>query len=242
MRWESALIAAIQGVHVDDTRGHFRITQPEQLERLDGQVACFFTLLKQYGLGLNIEKSKVLCRLHGRAAKAAYKRQVAVQKGQKCWVIAGQYAVLMVDELPYLWRILSVRRSSATLALKHRDSEADGRSKPLARTTRSRRIIDVRTRLRVWQTCVTQTHQRISLSSAMPNLGRSPLEIAKLQHMEGSSQRRNLQFRSTGGPLRSTMSSRRNYNKPASLSYHRGSQLPSTRARNAVSTSASQKA
>ena len=71
--------------------------------------------------------------------------------------------------------MLSVRRSSATQSLQFRLSEADNRARQLKRTIRSRRVIPVKTRLGIWQTCV--------LTSALHGLHAHKLSQADLLHL-----------------------------------------------------------
>ena len=65
-------------------------------------------------------------------------------------------------EIKYLGNYICVRRSSASLSMQFRLSEADNRTRQLKRTIRSRCIIPAGTRLGIWQTCV--------LSSALHGL------------------------------------------------------------------------
>ena len=80
-----------------------------------------------------------------------------MRKEVKCWTIpaaAHVFTIPIAAEIQYLAIVVSVRRSTATLSVCHRLQEADKRTAQLRRSTRSRRILAAKTRLRIWQTCV----------------------------------------------------------------------------------------
>ena len=154
--WAIQLVDLPYTGFADDTLGHWRIGSIHDIYRVEQMVRSLFDVLDAFGLTTNPDKCSLIVQLKGKEAKRILKQRSVVHKGAKCWAVprGGKYIFLpIVDEATYLGAISSFK-NPVEKTVAHRVKEANAKAAQIRQTIRSKRIITLDHRVRVWKACV----------------------------------------------------------------------------------------
>ena len=122
-------------------------------------LAHLLQVMRTLGLHVNLTKTALLIRARGTDASRALRQHIVHKEGARWWKIEmadGPALIPLAKSVVYLGTHLALG-DCARPGTKHRFNEAKGREAKIHRAVRSRRLISLTHRLRIWRACAVSS-------------------------------------------------------------------------------------
>ena len=156
---------ALSGPHkqattfADDTLCQWLIETEQDVHDFARFLAHLLQVMRQLGLHVNLTKTSLLLKARGTGAQRALRQHIVRKDGARWWRVEmadGPALIPLAKSVIYLGTYLTLG-NCALPGVKHRLQEAKGREAKIYRAVRSRRILSLNHRLRIWRACAVSS-------------------------------------------------------------------------------------
>ena len=156
---------ALSGPHkqattfADDTLCQWLIETEQDVHDFARFLAHLLQVMRALGLHVNLTKTFLLIRARGTGAQRALRQHIIHKEGARWWRVEtadGPALIPLAKSVIYLGTYLTLG-NCALPGVKHRLQEAKSREAKIHRAVRSRRILSLAYRLRIWRACAVSS-------------------------------------------------------------------------------------
>ena len=156
---------ALSGPHkqattfADDTLCQWIIETEQDVHDFAKFLAHLLQVMRTLGLHINLTKTALLIRARGTGAQRALRQHIIHKEGARWWQVEmadGPALIPLAKSVVYLGTHLALG-DCALPGVKHRLHEAKGREAKIHRVVRSRRLLSLTHRLRIWRACAVSS-------------------------------------------------------------------------------------